>query len=246
MAGRPADVVPIETTDGPMPLHVRHPAEPGRGAVIVLQEALGVTEHLLDVAGRLAAAGYVGVCPELYHRSGVGSVAYGDYDAIYSQLAAVDDTTFLADLDATISHLLGQGWAAVEIGAVGFNIGARVSFLLSVNRTIGAAVGFYGSGIVTAGTGRDVSFPSLLPLTAPLRTPWLGLYGDRDHTVPIADVDRLEAELRDRNGHIARFRDAGHSFHNDQRPDLYVESAARAAWQHALDWFGTHLAPTAR
>jgi len=47
-----------------------------KGGVIVLQEAFGVTPYLLDVAGRLAAAGWSAAVPHLYHRSGSPAFAY--------------------------------------------------------------------------------------------------------------------------------------------------------------------------
>ena len=56
----------------------------------------------------------------------------------------------LADVDATIAHLEAQGFERSRIGIVGFCFGGRVTFLVAARRALGAAVGFYGGGIVSA------------------------------------------------------------------------------------------------
>ena len=38
-------------------------------AIMVFQEAFGVTSHIRSIADRLAAQGYVAVAPELFHRT---------------------------------------------------------------------------------------------------------------------------------------------------------------------------------
>ena len=103
----------------------------------------------------------------------------------------------------------------------------------------GAAVGFYGGGIVT---GRFPQFPPLVSEVASLQTPWLGLFGDQDASIPVDDVEQLREALRGAkvDTDIVRYADAGHGFHCDQRPDYRPEDAADA-WRRALDWFASHL-----
>ncbi len=60
----------IETDDGPMPIHVAVPAATPKGAVVVLQEAFGVTDDVKDVARRFALAGWHTLAPSLFHRQG--------------------------------------------------------------------------------------------------------------------------------------------------------------------------------
>ena len=62
----------VPTADGPMDLYEATPASKPRGAVIVIQEAFGVNEHIQDVTRRFAAAGYRAVAPALFHRAGGG------------------------------------------------------------------------------------------------------------------------------------------------------------------------------
>jgi len=53
-----ADLV-IPTADGPMPTHLAEPGGTPRGAVVVVQEAYGLTPHIRTICSRLAAAGWL-------------------------------------------------------------------------------------------------------------------------------------------------------------------------------------------
>jgi carboxymethylenebutenolidase len=113
---------------------------------------------------------------------------------------------------------------------------------VSVRRRLGAGAGFYGGGIVTA---RFPQFPPLVDESADLQTPWLGLFGDEDQSIPVDDVERLRAALQGAPvlTEIVRYPGAGHGFHCDRR-DSYDETAAKDAWNRTLAWFDDHLAGT--
>src|SRR5580658_8876152 len=80
--GSMATTVTVATGDGDMALYDAEPEEAPRGAVIVLQEAFGVNDHIEDVTRRFAQAGYRAVAPHLFHRTGDHVIEYGDYDKI--------------------------------------------------------------------------------------------------------------------------------------------------------------------
>ncbi len=110
----------------------------------------------------------------------------------------------------------------------------------AVRRALGAAVGFYGGGIVTARIG---NFQPLVGEAAGLQTPWLGLFGDKDASIPVADVEQLREAL-DRGTatahEVVRYAEAEHGFHCDERPS-YDGAAAKDGWARTLDWFRRHL-----
>lgn len=121
-------------------------------------------------------------------------------------------------------------------------MGGHVTFLVAGHEALGAAVGFYGGGIVTA---RTEGMPALLDLVPGLRTPWLGLFGDADLSIPVEDVEQVREALNagaDVDTSIVRYPDAEHGFHCDAR-DSYHEASATDAWRRTLDWLDTHLAP---
>lgn len=231
----------ISTADGPMECFEATPDGDARGAVLVIQEAFGVNEHIRDVTRRFATAGYHAVAPAFFHRAGGGTADYGDFAAVIPLFEGVTDDGLLMDADAALGLLADEGFAAARTGTVGFCFGGRATFLLAARRGLGAAVGFYGGGIVNAGV---LPFPALIGEVATLRTPWLGLFGDEDASIPVDDVETLRAALADAPvpAEVVRYPGAKHGFHCDQRPDDFAPEAARDAWARALTWLDAHLA----
>jgi carboxymethylenebutenolidase len=230
----------IDTADGPMRVYEAVPDTPPTAAVVVIQEAFGVNPHIEDVTRRFADAGYHAVAPDMFHRTGGGIVDYGDFGAVIPHFVGIgDDNAILADVDVTLDYLRGLGFADRRIGIVGFCFGGRVTFLTAVNRSLGAAVGFYGGGIVTA---RFPQFPALVGEITRIDTPWLGLFGDLDQSIPVEDVELLREPLATAPvpGEVVRYADAEHGFHCDER-DAYNAAAAKDAWDRTLDWFARHL-----
>jgi|SRR5579884_1181240 len=229
----------VETADGPMVLSIAFPTSAPRGGVVLVQEAFGVNDHIEDVGRRLAGAGYVSVAPHVYHRSGDPVVGYTDYEQILPHIQHLTEGGILDDVDAALARLRRAGIEARSAGIVGFCMGGTISFLTAVRRSLGAAVTFYGGGV---GTGR-FGLPPLVELAPELKTPWLGLYGDKDQGIPVADVEKLREQAASAkvDTEIVRYADAGHGFHCDVRGD-YHEPSATDAWARALQFFDAHLA----
>src|SRR5215831_5002312 len=103
--------VTLQTPDGAMDVYEAAPDGEPRGAVIVIQEAFGVNDHIQDVTRRFAAAGYLGVAPALFHRAGGGTAGYDDFSQVMPLFEGISDEGILADVDATVSHLEAQGFA---------------------------------------------------------------------------------------------------------------------------------------
>src|SRR5438067_8656342 len=192
MSGR---TVTLPTADGPMDLYEAVPeggTSAAQAAVIVVQEAFGVNEHIESVADRLAERGFHAVAPHFFHRAGGGTVPYGDFSKVIAKYEGLTDEGILVDVDATREHLHDAGWADASVGIVGFCFGGRVTFLVAACRALGAAVGYYGGGIVTA---RFPQFPPLVGEARSLQTPWLGFFGDQDQSIPVDDAETLRQAL---------------------------------------------------
>jgi carboxymethylenebutenolidase len=232
--------VELETTHGTMPLYEAWPDGDARGAVIVVQEAFGVNSHIEDVTRRFADAGYHAVAPHFFHRAGGGTAPYGDFSKVLPLYEHLDDDGILVDIDATLEHLHASGWEDSAAGTVGFCFGGRVTFLVALRQRLGAAVGFYGGGIVTQ---RFPQFRALIDEVSKLQTPWLGLFADRDQSIPVDDVEQLRDALKSAPvpTEVVRYPEAEHGFHCDQR-DVYDETAAKDGWNRTLTWFEAHMA----
>jgi len=231
--------VVLDTRDGAMELYEAEPEGEPRAAVIVVQEAFGVNDHIQDVTRRVAAAGYLAVAPAFFHRAGGGTAPYDDFSKVMPLFEGISDDGILTDVDATIAHLESRGFDRSRIGIVGFCFGGRVTFLTAVRRKLGAAVGFYGGGIVSSS---PLGLPALIEEAANVQTPWLGLFGDLDKGIPVDDVEVLRSALGDAEvtADIVRYADAEHGFHCDAR-DAYHQESATDAWQRTLGWFDTQL-----
>lgn len=234
----------LKTSDGDMELYEAVPDAPPTRAVIVIQEAFGVNDHMKDVTRRFADVGYHAVAPALFHRAGGGVAEYGDMETVVKLVEGFSDDGVLIDVDATRDHLATAGFTDDATGIVGFCMGGRVTFLVAVRRRLGAAVGFYGGGIVESGR---FPWPALIEEAEMLQTPWLGLFGDLDAGIPVEHVERLRAALDATapvDHAIVRYPDAGHGFHCDARDSYHAESAADG-WNRTLAWFDQHLSQSA-
>jgi carboxymethylenebutenolidase len=227
-----------------------------KGGVIVLQEAFGVTPYLLDVAGRLATAGWTAAVPHLYHRSGSPTFAYdvdhGDgvdgreskaeraaAEAIGPHAMQLTEAGVMSDLDDAGAELAARGIKPANVGLLGFCFGGSVALYASGLRRYGAAVAYYGAGIAEP----HFSVPAFADVARRRATPLLGCYGALDRWIPQSDVDRLEAEVRRSRapGRVSRYATAGHGFHCDLRT-TYDAASAHFAWTDTLAWLDRYAA----
>ena len=237
--GRLERTLTLGTADGTMEAYEVAPSGGPRGAVIVIQEAFGLNDHIREVTRRVAEEGYHTLAPALFHRAGGGTAPYDDFEQVLPLFEGLTDDGILMDVDAARDHLAAAGFPDRQVGLVGFCFGGRVSFLVAVRRRLAAAVGFYGGGIVNA---RRPQFPSLLDQAATMQTPWLGLFGDLDAHIPVDEVEQLRGALAAAAvaSEIRRYEDADHGFFCNEQPS-FNEVAARDGWSRTLDWFQKHL-----
>ena len=220
------------------PLTVQEPAGTPKGGIVVVQEAFGVNDHIEDVARRFAAEGWLAVAPHLFHRSGDPKLGYTDMTPVMTHMQALTAEGVLTDLDAAFARLVEAGIGPASQGVVGFCMGGTVALIADAERQVGAAVTFYGGGVKEGRFG----FPPLVEEAAKLRAPWLGLFGDLDQGIPVAEVEELRtaAASSGQPTEIVRYPEAGHGFHCDQRASYHAPSAADA-WQRTLGWFDRYL-----
>lgn len=225
-----ADWLTVDTPDGPMRLYRVRPnsrnATTPPAAVIVLQEAFGVNDHIQDVTRRVAANGYLAVAPDLFHRSRVSTLDYTDRDTAMRLIGELGTEPIVADVGAVLTYLAdNEGVPAGRTALVGFCFGGRAAFASATALPVAATVVFYGPGIASGPH-------AVLDRAANVRGPVLMFVGDADPTIPEQDLDTIRAaaqrfriDLR-----VEVFPGAGHAFHCDARPAQYSADAAHQAW----------------
>lgn len=221
----------LSTPAGPMRVYRVAPrlgAEPPV-ALIVLQEAFGVNEHIQDVTRRAAAEGYLALAPDLFHR-GAATVDYADQATAMQRIAELGHDEIGADVAAVLAHLaVVENVPAGRTSVIGFCFGGRAAFTAATRSPgLASTVAFYGPG-VAAGPH------AVLDFVASITGPVLMIVGDQDPTIPAEHIAAIQeacaqagTDLR-----IRIFPGAGHAFHCDARPALYRSDAARQAWREA-------------
>jgi carboxymethylenebutenolidase len=226
--------VSVETPAGAMPALLARPATGGPfPAVIVVQEAFGLNQHIEDVAARLAGEGYVTLASDLFHRGGPGrTAAYDDLPKALTLMGELNDQGIIEDMGAAIGFLEKQpSVRADRIGVTGFCMGGRVTYLTAcaLPGKIAAAAPFYGGGIP-------------IDRTASLRAPVLAFFGEDDPFIPLDQVRALEAEAArlGKSLEVVVYPKAPHGFFCDER-DSYRPDAAADSWKRLLGFFAQHL-----
>ena len=220
------------------PVYVAGSTDAAR-AVIVIQEAFGVNDHIRSVADRFAEAGYFTIAPHLFHRDGSPEIAYDDFPSAMKVMGTLNAEGLSNDLTATTDFLATLGYHAANIAIVGYCMGGTVTFFAATTGTVGAAASFYGGGVESGRFGLG----ALVELAPVLACPWLGLYGDLDSGIPVDQVEHLRAAAATSGQvtDIVRYADADHGFHCDGRAQVYNPVAATDAHQRTLDFFAAHL-----
>jgi len=228
--------------DFPIPVYEARPAAPGKYPIlVVIPEIFGMHEHIKDVTRRFAKEGYLSITFEPYAREG-GVLNLPDIPAVRKVADSVPDARVMADLDAIVAYAKQEPAARPDrIGVTGFCRGGMYALLYAAHsHELNAAVAWYGQirpekkeGIRTAGP---------LDVAAQIRPPVLGLYGEADLGIPVADVKEMEAALRaaGRTAEFVLYPGAPHAFFADYRPS-YRPDTAKDAWNRCTAWLGKYL-----
>jgi carboxymethylenebutenolidase len=206
------------------------PASGTGPGVIVIQEWWGLTDHIAQVADRLAAEGFVALAPDLF-----GGRTTHDSDEAGELMSQLPVEQAAQDLGGAVDFLLAhEAVTSSKVGAVGFCMGGGFVLMLAAQQgdRIAAAVPFYGvgSGIPTQYSG----------LAAAVQ----GHYGEDDQFYPAATARALEEQIREESGADVEFfyYPAGHAFHNEENLlGTYDPDSAKLAWERTVRFLKERL-----
>ncbi len=197
-------------------------------ALFVIQEWWGLDAQTKSIADRFAAEGYLAFAPDLFHGE---AAALGDADKAM-ELVQKYGPTAPDELEQAFESLQKHPQSSGRIGSVGFCFGGRMSLMLGIRRPLDAVCTFYGGGMQTI-------FDQLHRLRAPV----LGLFGDKDQSIPVGTVGQFD-KLLDEIGvehEVVVYPHSGHAFFRDSDPSVYRPEAARDAWERVKEFFGKRL-----
>ncbi|WP_205695621.1 dienelactone hydrolase family protein [Conexibacter sp. SYSU D00693] len=213
--------------DGPFP------------GVVVVMDALGLSDDIRRQADRLAAAGFLAFAPDLYSGRGLTCVM------ATLKASRTGKGRAYEDLEAARRWLLDREDCTGRVGIIGFCMGG------------GFAVQSAPRGLYAAASVNYGELPKDPEDALAGACPVVGSYGARDLTLR-GRADRLRKAL-DRHGipnDVKEYPGAGHSFMNEvdtPLPDVVLRvtrfdhhpADAEDAWSRILAFFGEHLAQPA-
>lgn len=235
----PHEHVIVRTSDGECPSHVLTPdgTGPWPGAIMYM-DAGGIRPAMIDMARRLAGAGYVVLLPDLFYRYGPygpfvpRDVLAGDFRAILGPLMATTGNDKAAeDTGALIACLDARGdVGGRRIGAVGFCMGGgmALSAAAAFPNRFAAVASFHGGNLATdAPTSPHIGAPCIKA-----EVYVAAAQDDRSYPAEMAAI--LEATLRDAD---VTFRtDTYPAEHGWMIPDfpVYDRVAAERGWSELI------------
>jgi carboxymethylenebutenolidase len=229
--------IDLTTPDGEMKTFIFHPEHDGPHPVVLyLMDAPSIRPALMDMARRLASAGYYVMMPYLFYRGGPFRV-FGLEDSEMHErrelMGSVTPTNVLADADALLAEAASDPNAGDgPVGAVGFCMSGGLGLAIAKANPdrVTAVASLHGAFLI-----RDTDDSPHLGLEAANAEVYLG-WADKDDTAPPEQVSMMEAVLTEAGltYTLDFFEDAVHGYAPaGPRHDLY---ASELHWErvHAL------------
>jgi carboxymethylenebutenolidase len=235
-SGLTAGDAKVKVSDGEMPVYYAKPANAQNPPVVlVAMEIFGLHEYIKDVTRRLGKLGALAIAPDYYFRKGQDLTKITEIPQLMPLVNSKPDSELLSDLDATVQWAKSQGADTNRLGIIGFCRGGRTVWEYAAHSpNLKAGVAFYGS-LVDPQNPAFAKSPT--DLAGEMKAPVLGLYGEADQGIPVAQVEAMKSKLQ-AAGKTAEFKiypGAPHGFHADYRPS-YRKEAAEDAWNQMQAW----------
>jgi len=225
----------IQTADGSFGAYEAKPEGEGPfPAVVVIQEIFGVNAVMRETCDRLAAQGYLAVCPDLFWRIEPGiditDQTEAEWKKAFALFNAFDVDTGVEDIAATLAHVRGGTHCSGKVGAVGYCLGGQLAFLTAARTDVDAAAAYYGVGIENRLAEADkISNPLLMHVA------------EEDKFVPKEAQARILAALKDRpNVTIHTYPGRDHAFARPGGEHFHAADAETANARTAA-FFAAHL-----
>ncbi len=127
----------------------------GQGpGVVVLQEIFGINYFMRETCHRLAAQGYMALCPDLFWRQEpsleLSDMTEGEWGKAFELYKGFNMDNGISDANLAIEHLRKIEGCNGKVGAVGYCLGGMLAYLVATRTKADASVGYYGVGIQDA------------------------------------------------------------------------------------------------
>ena len=195
-------------------------------AIIVIHEIFGLTDWIRLVADKLAAEGFVAICPDLLSGMGPdggGTESFGSGDDVRRAIRDLSPSQVTSDLDTIQKYVRKLPSTNEKVAVSGFCWGGGQTFSYAVNSdTIAAGFVFYGRAAPT----EDVP-----KISAPV----YGFYGESDNRINATiDATKAAADAANVTYEPVIYENVGHAFlRRGMGADANEaqKAATKAAWE---------------
>lgn len=204
-------------------------------AVVMIHEWWGLNQNIKDMANLLAKNGFVVLAADLYH----GKVTDNPQLAMeLVQTARNNQNSSTANLQAAVKYLSSApNVDNKKIVSLGWCFGGGQSLQLALNsqeHPLAATILYYGTPLVTDNE-----------LISKIKWPVLGIFGDKDEAIPIAEINQFRSSLNESGikNEIHVYSGVGHAFANPSG-DSYAPEETADAWQRTLSFLKKYVGET--
>jgi carboxymethylenebutenolidase len=192
--------------------------------VVMIHEWWGLNDHIKEMAQTLAHEGYHVIAVDLYN----GKVAKTQQEA-QQYRSSLNQNAATANMKEAISYLKDQG--ASKIASLGWCFGGGQSLQLALSgEPLDATVIYYGN------------LETDTVILERIKWPVLGIFGDKDQTIPVDEVKNFESALTELgiDKEIYIYPGVGHAFANPSGQN-YAAQETKDAWTKTLAFLQKHL-----
>jgi len=201
-------------------------------AVIMIHENRGLNDNIKNMANTLSKEGYTVLAVDLFR----GQVAATSDQA--RQLAGSvrsNPAAAIANLQSAVRYVSSLPFVdSSKIASIGWCFGGGQSLQLALHsdqHPLAATILYYGTPLVT-----DTQQLSKI------KWPVLGVFGDKDQAIPLANIQQFKAALNSDNitNEIHIYSGLGHAFANPSGTN-YAPKETADAWQKTLSFLKKYV-----
>lgn len=159
--------ITINCPDGTFGAYLARPKSGKGPGILVIQEIFGVNKDMRDHCDRLAADGYIALCPDIFWRQEPGiqitDQSEEEWAKAFELYKGFDVAKGVDDLKVALAHLRKVDGCTGKAGTVGFCLGGLLAYIMATDSDADCNVAYYGVGIEERlDDARRITAPTLL------------------------------------------------------------------------------------
>ncbi len=203
--------------------------------ILVIEEIFGVNNNIKNICKKIAKKKYLSIAPELLYK--IKNINFKkNINKLRDIVNTISDNEVINNIDNLVKWVKKK-YKTNNIGITGFCWGGRITWLYSYfnKNKIKTSVIWYGR-ILDIKNNKHPIHP--IDIIDKINIPILGLYGEKDKSIPLSTVNKIIKKIKKNNLDIKIiiYKNAEHGFFADYRP-TYNKKIAKKSWKKMISWF---------